>query len=120
MKIVPVLMKIETLYENRHLYTDDVHYNSLIISNLINKKIELLDFVNYNALDGHDQWGLFVKYPDYYNGILFKDGILRISVHVGCLIFNELQYNHSNVPITWEQCEDSDSDDEVGILAIVD
>ena len=31
---IPLLL----LYEHRHLYTDDSQYNSLIISNLINKK----------------------------------------------------------------------------------
>ena len=108
--------------EHRHLFTDDVHYNSLIISNLINKKIELLDFGKYNALDGHDQWELFIKHPNHYNGILFKDGILRLSVHIGCLIINELQYEHSNDVITWEHCEffEFDSDAKVGILAIVE
>ena len=51
MNIVSIKVDVKLLYENRHLYTDDSHYNSLVVSNLINKKIDLLDFVKYNALD---------------------------------------------------------------------
>lgn len=47
------------LYENRHLYTDDVKYNSLIVSNLFNKQIKLLDFDTYALLDDYYKLNLY-------------------------------------------------------------
>lgn len=47
MKIVPIEVDSEKIYEHRHLYTDDVKYNSLIISNLFNKQINLFEYDNY-------------------------------------------------------------------------
>ena len=47
MEVVAINVDIKVLIDNRHLYTDDVKYNSLIVSNLCNKKINLLDFDTY-------------------------------------------------------------------------
>ena len=48
MKIVPIGIKFELLYENRHLYTDESQYNSLIISNAINTNVNLINVDYYN------------------------------------------------------------------------
>ena len=43
---------VNTLVENRHFLTDDVHYNSLVLSILINEPIKLVSleyFINLDA-----------------------------------------------------------------------
>ena len=78
MNIIPVEIQINLLYENRHLYTDDSQYNSLIVSNLINKNIELLDYVNYNALlDNNIKQRYVFETNPRFNYILSKDGVYR-------------------------------------------
>lgn len=46
MEVVGIDVDVKVLVENRHLYTDDVKYNSLIVSNLFNKQINLLDLTH--------------------------------------------------------------------------
>lgn len=79
MKVQPVEIEFKTLYENRHLYTDDVQYNSLIISNLINKNVILMDVHNYHTLDDNIKQYVFDENPRF-NYILSKDGLYRQKV----------------------------------------
>lgn len=70
MKIVPIKIDTKKLYEHRHLYTDDVEYNSLIISNLLNKNINLLDMQSFNALDNEYKKQI---YEDTHRGGFFTE-----------------------------------------------
>ena len=79
MNIVPIKISGKLLYENRHLYTDDSHYNSLIISNLINKKIELLDVETYKHL-GEDYKMKIYNLNIFYNFILNNTGLFSICL----------------------------------------
>ena len=65
MNIVPIEIKIKILYENRHLLTDDVQYNSLIVSNIINQDIMLLDNKLYDKLDDIIKKKIYFKYIIY-------------------------------------------------------
>ena len=67
MKIVPIELNFQTLYDNCHLYTDDNNYNSLVISNLINKKIELLDVETYKQIDEDYKRSDFTKWYKVWN-----------------------------------------------------
>ena len=78
MKIVSSLLKFKLLYENRHLYTDDVHYNSLVISNIINQNIKLLDIEEYYMLNYDYKLQLYNTTP-YVNYILNKNGLYHIE-----------------------------------------
>ena len=62
MKIVPIEIKFQTLYENRHLLTDDVEYDSLLVSNFLNTKIKLLDIVSFINLDDTSKIEIFKNY----------------------------------------------------------
>ncbi len=42
---------VNTLVENRHFLTDDVHYNSLVTSILINEPIKLVSLEHFINLD---------------------------------------------------------------------
>ena len=79
MKIVPIKISGKVLYENRHLFTDDVHYNSLIISNLINKKIELLDIETYKQIDEDSKMEIY-NLNIFYNFILDNTGLFSICL----------------------------------------
>ena len=61
-KIVPFKIDVKLLYENRHLFTDDVHYNSLVISNLINQSINLIDMQSYDDLDLEHKKNIWKQY----------------------------------------------------------
>lgn len=50
------------LYEHRHLFTGDSQYNSLLLSSLIQKDIELIDINLYFALELLDKIELHEKY----------------------------------------------------------
>ena len=76
MNIVPIKIEFKTLYEHRYLYTDDSQYNSLIISNLINKNVILMDVHNYHALDDNIKQYVFDK-NQRFNYVLSKDGLYR-------------------------------------------
>lgn len=76
MNIIPIEIRGKLLFENRHLYTDDSQYNSLIISNLINKNVILLDVQNYYALDDKIKKYFFDEKPRF-NYILSKDGLYQ-------------------------------------------
>ena len=73
MNIVPIEVDLKLLYENRHLFTDDVHNNSLVISKLINQDIILLDRYTYSILDNEHKKKLYVDSNNKY--ILVKDGL---------------------------------------------
>lgn len=54
------------MYENRHLFTDDSHYNSLVVSKLINKDVILLDMYTYSMLDNDSKKKLYVDSNNKY------------------------------------------------------
>lgn len=62
MKIVPIEIEFKLLYENRHLLTDDVQFNSLIVSNIFNTNINLLDIVSFIHLDDNIKMEIFKNY----------------------------------------------------------
>lgn len=83
MNIVPIKISGKLLYENRHLFTDDVHYNSLVISIAINMKVNLInvEYYNeyYNTLDDDYKMKIYTS-NDYYNFILNTTGLFRICL----------------------------------------
>ena len=80
MKIVPIKIDTKTLYENRHLYTDDTQYNSLIFSNLLNKNINLLDMQSFDTLDKEYKKQIYENNPPgvFYTEIFTKGGFCSI------------------------------------------
>lgn len=59
---------VNTLIENRHLFIDDVHYNSLVLSILINEPIKLVSLEYFINLDAsvkekiiHDLFIVFIQ-----------------------------------------------------------
>ena len=80
MKIVPIKIDTKTLYENRHLYTDDTQYNSLIFSNLLNKNINLLDMQSFDTLDKEYRKQIYENNPPgvFHTEIFTKGGFCSI------------------------------------------
>lgn len=74
MKIVPIKVDSEKIYEHRYLLTDDVKYNSLIISNLFSKQINLFDYDSYKK-----HKNIVIINSNYrYKYILSKDGVYEL------------------------------------------
>ena len=63
------------MYENRHLFTDDVQFNSLVVSNIIGTNIVLFDKLSYN------NFNLELKNKIINNYILSIDGLNHIVQH---------------------------------------
>lgn len=79
MKIVPIKIDTKTLYVNRHLYTDDTQYNSLIISNLVNKNVNLLDVQSFYTLDNEYKIQIYKDtHRVFFTEIFTKRGICHI------------------------------------------
>lgn len=80
MNIIPIEITFNTLnnlYEHRHLFTDDVQYNSLVVSNIIGINIVLLDILSYNNFN----LKLKSKMTNSNNCILTMDGLHHITQH---------------------------------------
>ena len=71
--IQPIKLNARLLYDNRHLYTDNCQYNSLILFNIFNKPINLLDMKLYRKVKYH--LDTKAEIIDLY--IFDKDGLYR-------------------------------------------
>ena len=85
---IPLLL----LYEHRHLFTDDSQYNSLLLSSLIQKDIELIHIKLYSVLELSDKIELHEKYEIssiyFFNG----KGIIKCNY-----IHNFHKFNEPNI-----------------------
>ena len=110
MKIVPIEIKFQTLYENRHLLTDDVEYDSLLVSNFLNTKIKLLDIVSFINLDDTSKMEIFKNYNTYwrYYKIVYHDKIY--------VIYGPEPENYGYWE--WEDYNESNTSDTIDVLAI--
>ncbi len=95
MKIAPITIEYKTLYENRHLFSDDFQYNSLIISNLINKNVILMDVQNYHTLDDNIKKYFFDEKPRF-NYILSKDGLYQRTNSIRSYTFEFFNWEFFN------------------------
>ena len=93
MKIVPIKVDVKILYENRHLFTDDPQYNSVVVSKLINQDILLLDRYTYSILDNDHKKKLYDDSNNKY--ILVKDGLCYQCVNTNVTSYYLFLY-------TWE------------------
>lgn len=77
MKIVPFRIDFNTLYENYRLFTDDVKYNSLIISNVFNLNVTLISTEDYYNIDYTYKKQIYDANANRssYNYILSKHGV---------------------------------------------
>ena len=115
MNIELIEIKIKLLYENRHLFTDDIHYNSLVISNLINKKVELFDIKKVVEINEHQQNEL-MKTLDYNMDlyVLEKQVLLAINIMI---IFNNIETKIKDV-IRIDELNNLDDSTNLNILVI--
>ena len=95
MKIVPIKIKFKTMYENRHLFTDDVKYNSLIISHASNMKINFIDVDYYNTLDNDSKYHIYEYYNKKCNCIFNKNGLYVLG-------FDEIRLCFDIVHFSWK------------------
>ncbi len=91
MNIIPIEIDIKTLYEHRHLYTDDVEYNSLILSNIFDRSIKLFDIKTYDKLNLDHQIQI-VKGTNNKGNILYKDGLYWMQVTSNLPIYNKFNW----------------------------
>ncbi len=71
--IQSIKLNAKLLYDNRHLYTDNCQYNSLILSNIFNKPIKLLDMNLYRKV----KYQLDTKHEIIDLYIFDKEGLYR-------------------------------------------
>ena len=72
----------ELLYNNRHLFTDDVQYNSLVLSNLTNQNIQLIPVKTFEYMSFSEKNELFQSLSvNSFNSINFiqKLGLIRFK-----------------------------------------
>ena len=93
MKIVPIEIKFKALYEHCHLYTDDSHYNSLVISNAINTKVNLINVNYYNTLDNDIKYKIYEYNNKQCNCIFNKNGLYALEFDDIRLCFNIVHFS---------------------------
>ena len=91
MKIVPIEFNFQTLYENRHLFTDDVQYNSLIVSNLFNLNIILITIKDYDVLEYDHKKQIYREVIMSYKYILSRHGVYVLKGYPYTLVFYNWQ-----------------------------
>lgn len=103
MNIIPIEIDVKNLYEHRHLYTDDVEYNSLILSNIFNRSIKLFDKKTYDNLN--DDYKIQIvkeannkeKYKKHDTHIIDKDGTYWLQLILSVTnnpICKQYKWNH--------------------------
>ena len=95
MKIVPIEVDSEKIYEHRHLLTDDVQYNSLIISNLFNKQINLFDYDSYKK---HKNI-VIINSNNRYKYILYKNGVYEL--------YSNGEYYNVHTHLNWQYYQET-------------
>lgn len=115
MYIVSIQIPNKTLYEHRHLLTDDRLYNSLVISNLINKNVELFDNKKVVEINEHQQNEL-MKTLNYNMElyVLEKQVLLAINLMI---IFDSIETKIKNV-IRIDELNNLDESTNLNILVI--
>lgn len=91
MKIVTIKISVKTLYENRHLLTDDVEYNSLLLSNIFNQSIKLFDKKTYDNLNLDHQIQI-IKETNNKSNIIYKDSLYWMQVISNLPIYNQFNW----------------------------
>ena len=99
MKIVPIKIDTKKLYEHRHLFTDDVQYNSLIISNLFNKQINLFDYDSYKK---HKNI-VIINSNNRYKYILYKNGVYEL--------YSNGEYYNVHTHLNWQYYQETFCDE---------
>ena len=106
MKIVPIQIKFKVLYENRHLFTDDVKYNSLIISNAMNMKVNLITVEYYNTLDDDGKYHIYEYNNKQVNCIFNKNGLYVLGVDDNiCLRFDVVFFSWEYYHLSFDMVE---------------
>lgn len=85
---IPLLL----LYEHRHLFTDNCQYNSLLLSSLIQKDIELIDIKLYSALELSDKIAFHEKYEMITIYFFNNGGVIKYYY-----IHNFHKFNEPNI-----------------------
>ena len=117
MKIVPIKIDTKTLYENRHLLSDDIHYNSLVISNLINKNVELFDIKKVVEINEHQQDEL-MKSLDYTMDVYVLEKQVLLAINI-MIIFNNIEAKIKDV-IRIDRIDDLNNlDDSINNIIIL-
>ena len=114
MKIVPI--KVKLLYENRHLLSDGRQYNSLVISNLINKNIELFDIKKVVEINEHQQNEL-MKTLNYNMELYVLEKQVFLAINI-MIIFDSIETKIKNVIRIDELNNLDDSINNLNILVI--
>ena len=117
MNIELIEIKIKLLYENRHLFTDDIHYNSLVISNLINKNVELFDIKKVVEINEHQQDEL-MKSLDYTMDVYVLEKQVLLAINI-MIIFNNIETKIKDVIRIDELNNLDDSINNINILVIL-
>lgn len=77
LKIVYVYMKI--LYNNRHLFTDYVEYNSLVLSNLTNQTLHLVPVKTFEYMYFSEKTELFQSQSVISINFIQKKGLIKYN-----------------------------------------
>lgn len=95
LKIVYVDMKI--LYNNRHLFTDDVQYNSLVLSNLTNQTLHLVSVKTFEYMSFSEKNELFQSQSFISISFIQKKGLIRFIL----IKYTQEYRKFSNRYIAW-------------------
>lgn len=68
-------MKI--LYNNRHLFTDDVQYNSLVLYNLTNQNLHLVSVKTFEYMSFSEKTELFQSQSFISISFIQKKGLIK-------------------------------------------
>lgn len=98
LKIVYVDMKI--LYNNRHLFIDDVQYNSLVLSNLTNQNLQLVPVKNFEYMSFSEKTELFQSQSVISINFIQKKGLINYNQEYGSILNRYIAWYE--IPLEYE------------------
>ena len=98
LKIVYVDMKL--LYNNRHLFTDDVQYNSLVLSNLTNQTLHLVPVKTFEYMSFSEKNELFHSQSVISINFIQQKGLINYNQEYGSIL--NLYIAWYEIPLEYE------------------
>ena len=107
---IPLLL----LYEHRHLFSDNCQYNSLLLSSLIQKDIELIDIKFYSDRQLSDKIAFHEKYEIISIYFFNNEGVIKYYYIHNFHKFNEP--NILDVYYEWDKKYFQYYDDKINLM----
>ena len=91
---------VNTLIENRHLFSDDVQYNSLVLSNLTNQTLHLVPVKNFECMSFSEKTEVFQSLSVNSINFIQQKGLINYNQEYGSILNRYIAWYE--IPLEYE------------------